>query len=65
MINLEAKFWVLVLRDIEDRLMVAMGEEGGRRLQWEFEVSRCQLFYIEGIGTKSYSIAQGTIFNIL
>ena len=45
--------------------MVAKGEgfEGG--MEWEAGVSRCKLLYIEGINTRSYYIAQGTIFNIL
>ena len=53
------------ITDVENRLVVAKGEgfEGG--MEWEAGVSRCKLLYIEGINTRSYYIAQGTIFNIL
>ena len=52
------------LIDIENRLVVAKGEQGGGRMDWEFGISRCKLLYIEWIAI-SYCIAQGTIFNIL
>ena len=29
--------------------MVAKGEEGGRGTEWEVEVRRCKLLYMEGI----------------
>ena len=47
--------------------MVAKGEEerGGEGKDWEFGISRCKLLYREWINTRSYCIAQGTIFNIL
>ena len=43
------------------------GGGGGRRMDWEFEVSRCKILYIliELINKRSYYIAQGAIFNIL
>ena len=34
---------------IENRLLVAKGEGAGGGMEWEFEVSRCQLLYIEWI----------------
>ena len=37
---------------IEDRLLVAKGEGGGRGKDWEFGISRCKLFYIEWINNK-------------
>ena len=40
-------------------------ECGGGAGEWEFGVSRCKLLYIEWIITRSYCIAQGTVFNIL
>ena len=42
--------------------MVAKGEESGGRMDWEFRISRCKLLYKI---TRSYYIAQATIFNIL
>ena len=32
--------------------MVAKGEEVGRGMEWEVEVSRCKLLYIEWINNK-------------
>ena len=43
---------------------VNMVEFGGGK-DWEFGISRCKLLYIGQIYTRSYCIAQGTIFNIL
>ena len=40
------------------------GCQGGG-MAWEFGISRNKLLYIEWITTRSYCIAQGTIFNIL
>ena len=33
------------LRDIENRLVVAKGEEEWGRMDWEFGISRCKLLY--------------------
>ena len=38
--------------DIENRLLVAKGEEGGRGTDWEFGISRCKLIYLEWINNK-------------
>ena len=38
------------LADIENRLVVAKGEGGGK--DWEFGISRCKLLYIEWINNK-------------
>ena len=40
------------LTDIENRLVIAKGEEGGRGMDWEFRVSRCKLLYIGWISNK-------------
>ena len=41
-------------------------EVGGRGVKgWEFGISKGKLLYIRWINTRPYSIAQGTIFNIL
>ena len=40
------------IRDIENRLVVAKGEGGGRGLDWEVVVSRCKLAHIEWINNK-------------
>jgi len=37
--------------DIENRLVVAKGGVGGR-MEWEVEVSRCKLLYIEWINNN-------------
>ena len=52
--------------DIENSLVVTKGEEVGGRTEWEVGVSRYKLLYTEWMKkTRSYYIAQGTIFNIL
>ena len=40
------------LTDIENRLVVAKGEAGGRGMEWEFGISRCKLLYTEWINNK-------------
>jgi len=40
------------LTDMENRLVVAKGEEGGSRMNWEFGVSRCKLWYLEWISSQ-------------
>ena len=39
-------------KDIQNRLVVAKGEEGGGRMDWEFGISRCKLVYIGWINNK-------------
>ena len=51
----------LRLKDVENRLVVAKGEEKGRVMDWEFGVGRCKWLHLEW---SSY-IAQGTIFSLL
>ena len=50
------------IRDIEDRLVVAKGEEAGRRLVWDFETSRYKLVYIEQINNN---VLQNSIRNYI
>ena len=56
---------------LENRLVTAKGEGGGGRMEKKARVSRCKFIYIyrerelNGKTTRSYCIAQGTIFNIL
>ena len=38
--------------DRENRLVVAKGEGVGGGIEWEVEVSRCELLYMEGINNK-------------
>ena len=35
-----------------EQTMVAKGEEGGRRMDWEFGVSRCKLLHLEWINNE-------------
>ena len=37
---------------MENRLVVAKGEGGGGRMDWEVGVSRCKLLYMEWINNK-------------
>ena len=37
---------------MENRLVVAKGEEVGREMEWEIEISRCKLLHTEWIKTK-------------
>ena len=39
--------------------------QGGRGMDWDFQVSRCKLLYIGWTTTRSYYIALATIFNNL
>ena len=34
------------IKDIENRLVVAKAEGGGKGLDWEFGINRCKLIYI-------------------
>ena len=40
------------IRDIENRLVIAKVEGGGRGKTWKFGISRCKLVYIEWINNK-------------
>ena len=40
------------IMDIKNRRVAAKVDRGGRRLNWEFEISRCKLVYIEWINNK-------------
>ena len=40
------------LTDIENRLVVAKGQEVGGGMEWEVGISRCKLLYIEWINNK-------------
>ena len=40
------------IMDIENRLVVAKGEEVGGGIEWEVGASRCKLLYIEWINNK-------------
>ena len=43
--------------NIKNRFVVAKGERGGRKMDWEFEVGRCQLLHLEWISkVLMYSI---------
>ena len=53
------------LCDTENGLVVAEGESGGGRLDWEFGISRYKLLYIGWINSNVLLYTQGTIFNIL
>ena len=37
------------LTDMDKRRVVAKQEQGGSEVDWQFEVSRCKLLYLEGI----------------
>ena len=49
---------------IANRLVVAKRVEFGGEVEWEVGVRRCELLYTEWRRTRSYCIAQGTIFNV-
>ena len=49
---------------IVNRLTVAK-VGGGRRMNWEFKVSRYKLLHLEWINTRAYCVAQGTISSLL
>ena len=50
--------------DIENRLVVTKGEESRGGKDWEYGISRCKLScqYIGWTNSRSYCVAQGTIF---
>ena len=47
------------LVDIENRLVVAKGERGGRGMDWEFGVGRCKLLHSEWINYKVLMYSTG------
>ena len=53
--------------DIENRLLVAKGEEGWGGKDWEFGISRCKLLYIEWINNKVllYSTGNSTQYPVI
>ena len=52
---------------IDNRLVVAKGRGGGRGMDWEFEISRCKLLYIEWINSKvlPYSAGNYTQYHVI
>ena len=46
--------------DIENRLVVAKGEVGRERMDWEFEVGRCKLLHLEWINHKVLTYSTGS-----
>ena len=42
----------VVITNLENRLVVAKGEEGGGGMDCEFGISKCKLLYIEWISNK-------------
>ena len=40
------------LMDVENRLVVAKGEERGSGMDWEFGISRCKLSHLEWISNE-------------
>ena len=36
----------------EEQIFGCQGEEGGSRMDWEFEVNRCKLLHLEGISNE-------------
>ena len=50
-----------------DQICGCQGEEGGGRSNWEFEVNRCKLLYIEWIKNKVllYSIGNHTQYAVI
>ena len=49
----------------ENRLVVVKGKGEGVELTENLGFNRCKLLHLEWIESKSYSIAQGTISNLL
>ena len=44
---------------MENKLVVAKGEEGGRGQKWEFGISRCNLVYTEWINNMDVLYSTG------
>ena len=53
------------LTDIENRLVVAKGEEGGSGMDWEFAVSRCKLLHLEWISNEVLLYSTGNYTQFL
>ena len=51
--------------DIENRLVVAMGERGGSRMDWDFGVSRCELLHLEWINIEVLLYSTGNCIQSL
>ena len=45
--------------------MAAKGEGGSSGMYWEHGLRRCKLLCLEWIDSKTYSIAQGTLSDLL
>ena len=45
---------------IENRLVVAKGEEGGSGMDWKFAVSKCKLLYLEWISNEIMLYSTGS-----
>ena len=52
-------------QDIENRLVGAKEVGTGRRMQWEFGISRCKLIYITWINNKVLLYSLESIFSVL
>ena len=49
--------------NIKNRFVVAKGERGGRKMDWEFGVSRCHLLHLEWISkVLMYSIGNYILY---
>ena len=64
--------WNLKYRTIEpiyktqrSELVVAKWKREGRGMDWKFGVDKCKLLHLERINNRSYSVAQGTVSNLL
>ena len=52
-------------QDIENRLVGAKEVGTGRRMEWEFGISRCKLIYITWINNKVLLYSLESIFSVL
>ena len=46
------------------RGLIAKGEGGGSRMDWEFGVSRCKLLHLEWRSMRPFCIAQRTVSSL-
>ena len=53
------------IKDMENRLVFARGEGGGRGMDGEIGVSKCKLLHLDPITIGSCFTAQGTVSNLL
>ena len=51
--------------DMEDRLVVAEGEQGGSGMDWELAISRCKLLHGEWINNKVLLCSTGNYIQYL